>query len=158
MALFDRVVNDEPALRGLGIAVITTSLDTESNTIDVELSTERLDAVAMIAARHGPNVVARVGDPTGALLKARGTIVVRVTDTSGRRVEAGVTPIPLFAEIPLDSVPNQRDRDGNVRFDDWYAGRWRLTAEAPGYAPTSVELDLSPGAEVSVEIVLLPAP
>ena len=112
----------------------------------------------MIAARHGPNVVARVGDPTGALLKARGTIVVRVTDTSGRRVEAGVTPIALFAEIPLDLLPNQRDRDGNVRFDDWYAGRWRLTAEAPGFAPTSVELDLSPGAEVSVEIVLLPAP
>jgi len=158
MTLFDRVVNDEPALRGLGIAVITTSLDTESNTIDVELSTERLDAVAMIAARHGPNVVARVGDPTGALLKARGTIVVRVTDTSGRGVEANIGAKPLFAEIPLDSVTNQTDRDGNFRFDSWYAGRWRLTTESPGFAPTSVELDLSPGAEVSVEIVLLPAP
>lgn len=114
--------------------------------------------MATIAARHGPNVVARVGDPTGALLKARGTIVVRVTDTSGRGVEANIDAKPLFAEIPLDSVTNQTDRDGNFRFDSWYAGRWRLTAEAPGFTPTSVELDLSPGAEVSVEIVLLPAP
>jgi len=111
----------------------------------------------MIAARHGPNVVARVGDPTGALLKARGSIAVRVTDPAGRGVEAKIGAKPLFAEIPLDSIANQTDREGDFR-GNWYAGRWRLTAEAPGYAPTSVELDLSPGAEVSVEIVLLPAP
>lgn len=159
MTLFGRVTNDEPALRGLGIAVITTSLDTESNTIDVELSTERLDAVAIVAARHGPNVVARVTDPTGALLKPRGSIAVRVTDPAGRGVEAKIGAKPLFAEIPLDSIANWTDREGNFRFGSWYAGRWRLTAdEAPGFAPTSVELDLLPGAEVSVEIVLLPAP
>ena len=155
LALMDRISTDEQLLRGVGVVVVTASLNEETGTIEVEVSTERGDAPALLVGRYGPTVVASVLDPTGAFLKPRGAIVGRVVDARSDGVRATVGSVPLFAELPLDSVgPPETDADGSFQLDDMLPGRWRLTAEGEGLGPTSLEVDVPPGGTATVEIVL----
>ena len=153
-ALFDWIAEDDDALRALGIVVITSALREEEGTVHVGLSTERPDAEDVIVARYGPAIVVEVIDPTGAYLKPRGTIDLLVTDEQGRGLEAGIGLTPLFAEIPLDSIGYQTDSKGRFHADDQLPGPWRLTAQAPGFEPGSVDVDVAPGAVVTATIEL----
>jgi hypothetical protein len=156
-ALFDRIAADTEPLRDLGVFVVTSALREQQGKVHVSLSTERADAVDVMAARYGPSVDVEVIDPTGAYLKPRGTIDLRVTDRRGRAVEAGIGLKPLFADIPLDSIGLQTDSKGRFRSADQLPGPWRLTAMAPGFEPGSVEVDLAPGAIVTATIELTPS-
>lgn len=155
--LFDQIAADGDTLRELGIVVVTSALRERDGTVHVALSTERSDAVDVMAARYGPRVTVEVLDPTGAFLKPRGTIALRVTDERGRGVEAGIGHTPLFAEIPLDAMGIQTDAHGRIRLDDQLPGPWRLTAQAPGFEPGSADVVVVPGAVVDATIELLPS-
>lgn len=156
-ALFDRIAADTEPLRDLGIFVVTSALREEEGMVHVGLSTERIDADDVMGVRYGPSVEVEVIDQTGAYLKPRGTIDLRVRDRRGRAVEAGIGHTPLFADIPLDSLGLQTDSKGRFRDEDLLPGPWRLTAQAPGFEPGSVEVDLAPGALVKATIELRPS-
>jgi hypothetical protein len=154
-ALMNRVIQDEAALRGVGVFVITASADEESGTVEVGVSTERGDAQGLLAGRYGRSVVVQVIDPTGAFLKPRGTIVGRVTDPGGRGVAAVFGGEPLFGDIPMDSVGlPETAPDGTFRLEDQLPGRWRITPDAGGRGTGSTEVDLPPGGTVTVQITV----
>ena len=143
----DRISRDEQVLRGVGVFVVTTSMNEQTGKLEVEVSTERGDAQPCFVARYGPNVEVQVLDPTGAYLKPSGTIQGRVVDADGDGVRATVASEPLFAtDLPRDSVgPPETEADGTFQLNGMLPGRWRLTAEGEGLGPTSVEVDVPAG-------------
>lgn len=155
--LQERIATDD-SLRSEGIFVLTTAADEAAGIVTVELSTERLDAEAVLRALYGPAVRTTIVDPTGAFLKPRGVIAGRVIDDIGAPVEAALQLKPLFADIALDSMGIGTQRDGTFVLDDQLVGRWRITAEAEGHDPGSAETDVMPGRVSRIEIVLPRSP
>jgi hypothetical protein len=155
-ALMERISNDAPALKAAGIFVVVSSRDDIGRVVDLQLSTQRTDAAGLLVGRYGPTVKVTVMDPTGAFLKSPGAVVGRVTDASGKGLEAMVGPQPLFADIPMDSMGYQSTPAGTYRIPDLLPGRWRITAQADGFAPGSVEVDVPSGGVATADIVLKP--
>jgi hypothetical protein len=155
-ALMERISGDAGALRAAGIFVVETSRDDVGRVVEVGLSTERPDAPGLLVGRYGPTVVARIIDPTGAYLKTPGSVVGRVVDGSGRGVAAMIGIAPLFAEVPLDAIGRETTPAGTFRIDRMLPGRWRITADAPGFAQGAVEVDVPPGGTATADLVLAP--
>lgn len=158
-ALQERIVADDPVLRAEGIAAIVVGADPIAGTVPVEISTERTDAAAVLAARYGPAVRVTVLDPTGAYLKPPGVIEGRVVDPQGRPVRDGaLDQLALFGDIGLDTIGIGFGSDGRFRLERMLPGPWRITAEKDGFESASVVVDVPPGGVATIEIVLRPAP
>jgi hypothetical protein len=153
--LMARIDADAAALRRFGIVVLRVALKTERNKIEVGISTEREDGGGVLVSMYGPVVEVTVIDPTGAFLKPKGTVIATVRDGQGEAVSACVYAEPLFAELDRDAVGCEPEPSGVVRLSE-VPGRWRLTTQAEGYAPESVEIDIPPGGTVRTEIVVEP--
>jgi hypothetical protein len=157
MALMNRITADDDRLKSLGVAVLTTALDTMANRVAVGVSTERPDAGGLLASIYGPILDVTVIDPTGAFLKPKGTVIVTTTDGRGQPVAACVYAEALFAELDRDAVGCEPEPSGIVRVQE-QPGRWRLTTQAEGYAPASVDVDIPAGGTIRTDIVVRPAP
>ena len=156
MALMDRITADDARLKALGVAVLTTSLDPRANRVGVGVSTQRQDAGGLLASIYGPVLDVTVIDPTGAFLKPKGTVVVTVTDAQGQPVAACVYAEALFAELDRDAVGCEPEPGGIVRLEE-QPGPWRLTTQAEGYEPASVDVTIPAGGTIRTDIVVRPA-
>ena len=85
-----------------------------------------------------------------------GTVSGTVKDAQGQPVAACVYAEALFAELDRDAVGCEPEAGGIVRLEE-QPGQWRLTTQAEGYEPASIEVNIPAGDTIETDIIVRPA-